>query len=121
METIFITSFHFAISRNILATKILELLDEKEVRVVVFTKSYKVNYFKQELNSSNLIIEGIDFSKPSANRITLILKRLMRLGLDTETARVEKYMKWKREGKFFYYLFATLWGKIAMNWQVPQI
>lgn len=115
MKTIFITSFHPAISRNILATNVLNILVEKNIRVVIFVKRYKVDYFKKTFNYPNVIIEGTTFSKPSLNKFSLLMKRAVRLGLDTDTARVEKYMKWKREGKFFYYLFASLWGKLAMR------
>ncbi len=112
-KTIFISSFHPAIFRNILATDVLKvLLKRNDIRIVIFTLKHKKSYFESLLNSPNISIEGIPFDPPSKRFSTLVMKRVARLSLDTLTARVEKLAKWKKEKKFFYYFFASILGKI---------
>ena len=58
-QTIFITSFHPLIMRNILATPILDYLLEKNVRVVVFAPEKTKFYFEWEFESRGVIVESV--------------------------------------------------------------
>lgn len=58
MKTIFITSFHPLISRNILSTKFLDLVGQGN-RVILFVPDFKRDYFVKEFSGPNVIIEGV--------------------------------------------------------------
>lgn len=60
MKTIFLTSFHSFISRNILQTEILPILEGAGVRIVILVPPKKINYFKENFKNENIEIEGID-------------------------------------------------------------
>lgn len=63
MKTIFITSFHSLISRNILQTRILSDLLASGVRVVLIVPSLKTEFFKREFAEPNIAVEGIAVPK----------------------------------------------------------
>ncbi len=111
-KTVIITCFHPAILRNILLTDVVPLLRRANVRVVVLVLGYKKHYFEEQLADTGVVVQGISFDYPSRRFLTLLCKRIARLSLDTATARVEKRMKWKREGKWWYYIVASVLGKI---------
>jgi len=113
METVLITSFHPVSLRNVLLTDALRTLPA-DTRVVALVPHYKKSYYESVLGSE-VIVEGVGFDSPSKSFMTLVFKRASRLALDTHTARIEKWIKWKREGKFFYYVFASLWGKLLAH------
>lgn len=58
VKTIFITSFHSLIGRNILHTPVLGEL-AREHRVVLLVPDFKKKYFEREFGSESIIIEGI--------------------------------------------------------------
>lgn len=60
MRTIFITSFHTLISRNILQTKLLSLLTNANNRIVILVPDYKKDYFSRIFGGANVLIQGID-------------------------------------------------------------
>ena len=68
MKTVFITSFHILISRNILAAGIPRLLVAEGFRVVVLVPEYKLTYFRERFAGPNVLIEGIDANQPSRTR-----------------------------------------------------
>ncbi len=59
MRTIFITSFHPLISRNILMSGVHQDL-AKENRVVLLVPQEKAPYFEEEYGGENIIVEGVD-------------------------------------------------------------
>lgn len=58
MNTIFLTSFHPLISRNILSTKFMDLVG-RENRVVLFVPDFKRDYFEKEFSGRNFAVEGV--------------------------------------------------------------
>lgn len=76
MKTIFVTSFHQFISRNILHTPILEgLLAIPDVRVVIFAPKDKKEYFEREFAGKGLYIECVDISRSASGFWSLFMKR----------------------------------------------
>ncbi len=60
MKTIFISSFHQLVSRNILATRLLDLLlGGGNTRVVLFVPSDKQGFFQNEFGRNGVVIEGV--------------------------------------------------------------
>ncbi|MDZ4296379.1 MAG: hypothetical protein U1A16_03345, partial [Patescibacteria group bacterium] len=108
-KTIFFTSFHGYISRNILSTETFARLRAvPAVRVVVFALDYKRPYFEKNFAGENVIIEGVPFDPPSKRLATLVCKRIAKFALDSYSVRNQRRMKWKREGKLFYFLATSL-------------
>ena len=58
MGTIFLTSFHPLISRNILMSGLPAMLS-KDRRVVVFVPAKKADYFRENFSGPNVIVEGV--------------------------------------------------------------
>jgi len=106
MKTIFLSSFHGIISRNILSTDALgKLTTHNDIRVVIFVIKDKKDFFKKHFEQNNVIIEPIPFGPPSTNsKFSLIMKRMAKFGLDSASTRIERRAKWKQEGKFLYFL-----------------
>lgn len=59
MKTIFITSFHVLISRNILCAPILKLLTERGWRVVLIMPKKKEEYFRKTFGGPQVFAEGV--------------------------------------------------------------
>ena len=105
-KTIFITSFHLLISRNIIDTDITRLLVAKKLRVVVIIPDYKKEYFERTFKGSGLIFEGVIAHQPSKTKLGLFFKRLARFMLPTRTIRLyERYRIWTLEKSFLYQMF----------------
>ena len=58
-KTIFISSYHSLISRNILQAEILNILTKKNFRVVILVFPSKVKYFDDNFKKENIEIVGI--------------------------------------------------------------
>lgn len=79
MKTIFVTSFHQFISRNILRTPILDgLLAIPDARIVIVAPADKGEYFKQEFARENVIIECVSTSRAANGFWSFAMKRLAR-------------------------------------------
>lgn len=105
MKTIVISSFHPFISRNILATPVISrVLDQrKDVRIVILVPDYKKEYFEKNFTRERVSVEGVKTGGAPKFR-TLFFKRMARMMLDTETARIQKRSKLYIEGGIFYFL-----------------
>lgn len=77
-----------------------------DLRVVIFVPGYKKEYFEKRFGRANVIIEGVDFDFPSKRRISLIMKRIAKYGLYSNSTRIERERKRAMEGRILYY-FAT--------------
>lgn len=98
MKTIFISSFHALISRNILQTSMLADLGQN-VKVVILTHEKKTEYFKRTFVGKNVFIEGVDIPKrPLENLMQMISFGLV--GVENHIVR-----GWKTERKYFKYYF----------------
>ena len=105
MRTIFIASFHPYTARNILSTKAFGLLaDRADLRLVIFCPGYKKEYFGMRFGGANVIIEGVDFDFPSKRLLSLIMKRIAKYGLYSNSTRLERERKKEMDGRILYYL-----------------
>ncbi|MBI4992203.1 MAG: CDP-glycerol glycerophosphotransferase family protein [Candidatus Harrisonbacteria bacterium] len=111
-KTIFLTSFHVLISRNILSTPILKMLTDKGVQIVILVPDYKKEFFEKNFSGPNIIIEGIEAYGFSKSFIGLFFKRLSRVILDTDTVRIRMKYKLVVERKFIYYFLFFVPAKI---------
>lgn len=122
MKTVFISSFHPYISRNVLSTDAFSMLaNNSDVRVVLFTLDYKKDYFKKTFGRENVIIEGVPFRAASKRFVSLVIKRLAKFGLDSYSTQIERRIKRRREGKFWYFVFATITAKLFTNIKLLRI
>lgn len=86
MKTIFITSFHQLISRNILSTPLLKLLLQKgDIRVVLLVPDDKKDFFQKEFGRTGVLVEGV----PRAlTRRDIFLRYLALSAVDTKALEV---------------------------------
>lgn len=88
MKTIFITSFHLLISRNILATPILDLiLARGDTRVILLVPEQKAFFFKDQFSSPGIIIEGVSAKRTSRDGF---LRYLALAALDTKALAIKR-------------------------------
>lgn len=107
MKTIFISCFHPYTSRNILSTDAFdELVKQHDLRIVLFVNAHKKEYIAKIFGRQNVVVEGIDSHAPSRRRSVLIMKRLAKYCLDSDSVRIQRYMKWRFEKKYAYLLMA---------------
>lgn len=115
MKTIFIASFHPYTGRNILQTKAFELLASRpDLRIVIFVPGYKQEYSQKQFGRENVIIEGVDFDFPSKRRVSLIMKRIAKYALYSNSTRIERERKKAMDGRLIYY-FATAFLAILLS------
>lgn len=116
MKTLFVTSFHPHISRNILATSAFRILASRtDLRIIVLVPDYKADYFKKKFNSGNVIIEGVKPYQASAKFRGLFLKKLAVFFFNTDTARARKRYEYFCEGKYGYYCISRIAGSLARS------
>ena len=115
MSTIFITSFHHHISRNILLSDFFsKLKDLGEMRIVIIVPKHKLEYFKQNFGDKNIFIEGAELYQASKTPSGLFFKRLSRTFFDTGTTRGKRRYKYYWDQKLFYFLgssFISFFGR----------
>lgn len=103
MKTIFITSFNPFISRNILETGVVDLLNSRGIRVVVLVPDYKAEYFKKNFEAENVVIEGVPSLK--SNRQYILFKYLGGSLTDTTTRlfhQKRKYLSDQDRIRFYF-------------------
>lgn len=117
MKTVFITSFHPLISRNILFTDIIPELLRRNVRVVLPTPSYKEEYLKKHFGSrSGIHIAVVPYNKPSAFLMGRLFKRLFQALLVAQNIKVYYRRKVLAQKGYFYrawYKFVHFLGEFA--------
>ena len=116
MKTIFVSCFHPYTSRNILSTDAFRLLVRaQDLRIVLFVHYNKKTYIKTNFADTHTIVEGISFNAPSsAYRAMLVMKRLAKFCLDSDSVRIQRYIKWKFEKKYVY-LFLSFVSKAVSH------
>jgi len=88
MKTIFITSFHVFISRNILAAPFLKLLVAlPNIRIVLLVPVAKVEFFKKEFAGERVIVEGV---KRRLTRLDALLGDFALAATTTRSARIRR-------------------------------
>jgi hypothetical protein len=107
MKTIFITSFHSLISRNILQTDVLKLLIKSGAYIYIFCPDYKLEYFKKEFARDSVETIGIKNIHP--NKTEAIFKQLASSLLPTSTIYFNRRERFLETNEFyrigFFYLF----------------
>jgi len=110
MKTVFITSFHSYISRNVLTNSFLETLRASGHELVLVVPAYKVDFFKAQFVASPLIVEGVQTGQVSRTRRGLFFKRFAELSYVSETTWVKLRYKYHHERKVGYAALACLIG-----------
>lgn len=101
-KTLFISSFHPLISRNILQTKVLELLSlDPQLRVVILCPAYKKEYFNKMFDGSRNTIIGIEIV--SSSRVERFWKELGNALLRTSTIQGNRRERFLIDHKYFGY------------------
>ncbi len=114
MRTIFITSFHPHISRNILSTEVLNILQaQKDLQVVLIVPDYKQKYFEDNFGGGNVIARGVPVFQSTKFYRGVFFKRLAMFLMDTETARLRRRFKYYSDKKILYFWFSNLMGFIG--------
>lgn len=104
-KTIFITSFHTLISRNILQTRLLSLLKDKNIRAVILAPDYKKDYFVKNFGGERVIVEGVN---TELTRLDLLFRRLAIAVLPTRTSYIKKRSKFYQDRKFAPFVFSLM-------------
>ncbi len=100
MKTIFITSFHPIISRNILGTPLLDLLlKEEDVQLVIIGRDKKADFFRGQFGRNRIIIQGIHTKR---NRTDHFLQYLAFSAVDSESLRIKRLTEMKGRGSLFF-------------------
>lgn len=86
-KTIFITSFHVLISRNILATPLLELLGQGGVEVVLLVPDGKREFFVRQFAGPGVRVEGVP---TGLVRRDALLRYFALAGLATRTLAIKR-------------------------------
>lgn len=113
MKTIFISSFHPLISRNILSTGVLEALSKK-ARIVILVPDFKKEYFIKEFGGENIFVEGVDMSLSGAD---LFFRRMVLALSNTKTLYIKKRSQFHRDGRliaFLGYVLPSFFGRISI-------
>lgn len=100
MPTIFITSFHVLISRNILATGFLSLLSQR-CRIVILVPDFKKEYFLREFGGQNIVVEGVS---AELARSDIFLRQLALALTNTNDLYIKKRVQLFEEGIFLRFL-----------------
>ena len=109
MKTVFITSFHPHISRNIFATKTFELLKgEKDLRIIILCPDYKREYFAKNFGGGNIIVEGVAMYSASKTGIGLFFKRLALYMMPSATRRIKQRHKLYEDKNYPHFVFFML-------------
>ena len=111
-KTVFISSFHPFISRNILATELLARLTGQGIRVVLLVPEKKKNFFDEEFGSwreKGVAIESFDTSLLWQDRF---LNYLALAALSTRTLWLKRRTEMKGSGTFATYLLANPLGQL---------
>lgn len=116
MRTIFITSFHSIISRNILATKTLDILKEQpDIKIVLLVPDYKTDYFESQFGGKNINVEGVVPNQATKKKSGVIFKRLSWLFYDNESAAVRRQYKYFHDKKLGYYTASLFFGFLGRS------
>lgn len=120
MKTIFVSSFHQFISRNILRTPIVEgLLRLPEVRIVIVVPADKKEYFTKEFGGPGIAIEGIRTSRAANGFWSFFFKRLAQAISDGRYRSIARGGRKSQSGlryrlvTVFFYRPAQLLGTFA--------
>lgn len=104
MRTIFITSFHPLISRNILQTNLLASLVARNNRIVILAPDFKKDYFQKNFGGRNIFIEGVS---TALSKRDLLWRSLALAVSRTRTLDIKKRSDFYADKNFLRYFFTT--------------
>lgn len=102
MKTIFITSFHVLVSRNILLSPFFGKILESGFRIVILVPKKKETYFKKTFGQPGVVIVGLE---NKLNRLDDFFKDLALAAVKTSSLRTMRRRKMGIERPIFQRLF----------------
>lgn len=122
VKTILISSFQAHVSRNILSTDALTILQAREdLAIVILVPDYKRDYFERNFSSRNTVVEGAPLYQSSKTRTGLFFKRLGMFLFHTKTARAKRRYQYYCEGKYVYYAFGMGLGFLGRSFMIRAV
>ena len=117
MKTIFITSFHIYISRNLFYTDFLPtLLESDKLRIIILVPNDKKRYFEVHFGGPQVVIEGIPFGTLSSiYTLSLLMKRAAKYALNSNSARIERRRKLILDHKWLYFIAISLLATLVSS------
>ncbi len=97
MKTVFISSFHSLISRNILSTSLVSELQKRGFQVVILAPKDKQVFFKEEFSKKGAFIEPIDTKITSWEKF---LRYLALSTLRTSSLEIKRKTELRGSGSF---------------------
>jgi len=112
VKTIFITSLNPFVTRNILLTDVFRILRQTpDLKIVIFCPNFKVDYFRDNFNFSNVIIESI-VPQVSSFQDSLF-KFITGSLLDNRTRYIHQRRQLRRDKKLFRFLVSRALAKLG--------
>ena len=113
-KTIFIVIYQGHQARNVLKTDIFKLLKEREdLRLVIFCKKIKADYYRQEYGGERVIIEGVEL--PKMQGLERKFFNLAAILVDSQTVKLRQLKLLDKERNHLKYLIRRLITKILGN------
>ncbi len=112
MKTIFITSCHPLISRNILSTKLLETLVKESVRVVLIIPKIKEDYFVKAFGRKGVEVRGIDVV---VGKREMLMRYLSLAALNTKTLEIKRKTEMEGNGAVMTHIASTKFGRTVIR------
>ena len=113
MKTIFISSFHPLISRNIFATPILKhLLAERNVRVVILCPQRSRTYMEEEYGGEGIIVEGIAAELRARD---IWMRQLSLAALKTRSVAIKRQADMGNRGAYISSFLCTSIGHMIVR------
>ncbi len=123
MKTLFITSFHPLISRNILATPLLgKLAQDPELNIVLLVPDYKREFFQREFGAERVLVRGVRSRLPAADRF---IRQLAIAALKTYSMAIRR--RWElypgrgclvfaAKSALAWLMAGRTWGRRLVRW-----
>src|SRR5690242_10188491 len=109
MKTLLITSFHSIISRNILLTGVLPLLEASgDIRTVILYPEHKKAFFEAEFKDTPVVIVPVPIAPSKRDRL---LTHLSLAALNTKTLYNKRRTELKGRGIILSRLLAHAWSR----------
>lgn len=103
-RTIFITSCHPLISRNILSTGVLEMLLKAGFEIVLIVPDSKKEFFLRSFGQAGVTVEGISYASTKRDGL---MKYLSLASLSTRTLSIKRQTEMKGSGSFSHFILSN--------------
>ncbi len=111
-KTIFITSCHPLISRNIISTGILDNLLKNNIKIVLIVPKFKTDYFNKTFARPNVIVEGIDIK---LGKRESLFKYLSLASINTNTLNIKRKTEMKGSGSFAKFFLSNFLDQLFIS------